>query len=59
MSEKKTQVKLEFESDLLKKANALKKYYALQNNAELVRVLVNEKTQQLNVDPIEVTSNGS
>ncbi len=59
MVEKRTSVKLEFEADLLKKANALKKYYGVQSNAELVRVLVNERAQQLNVCPVEATTNAT
>lgn len=50
-------VKLEFEADLFEKVNALKKYYGVQSNAELVRVLVNERARQLNVGPVEATPN--
>ena len=57
MVEKRASVKLEFEADLLEKANALKKYYGVQSNAELVRVLVNERARQLNVCPVEATTN--
>ncbi|MCL5876506.1 MAG: hypothetical protein M1540_01680 [Candidatus Bathyarchaeota archaeon] len=59
MVEKREIVKLGFEADLLKKVNALKKYYDVQSDAELVRVLVNEKARHLNVDPMETTTNGS
>lgn len=48
MSDKdKLQVRVEFEGLLLEKVEALKKYYGVQSNAELVRVLVNEKARQL------------
>jgi hypothetical protein len=59
MVKRKARPIIKFEPDLVKKANILKKYYDIQSNAELVSVLVNEKTQQLIVEPIEVTSNGS
>ncbi len=42
-----TQVNVELEEDLKRKIEALKKYYGIQNNAELIRVLVNEKAQLL------------
>ncbi len=48
MAEKdKSQVRVEFEGALLDKVEALKKYYGIQSNAELVRVLVNECARQL------------
>ena len=57
MGEKKTSVKLEFETDLLEKVNALKKYYGIRSDGELVRVLVNENTRQLNAGPAEAAEN--
>ncbi len=54
-----TQVSVDLEGDLKRKVDALKKYYDIQSSAELVRVLVNEKAQQLNVGPLEATTNGS
>lgn len=57
MVKKRALVKLEFEVDLLKKVNVLKKYYGIQSNAELVKALVNEKAQQLNTSKIEATTN--
>jgi hypothetical protein len=53
MKEKRKPVKLEFEAELLEKVNALKKYYGVQSNTELVRVLVNESARRLNADPME------
>ncbi len=52
-------VKLVFEGDILDKVNALKKYYGIQNDVELVRVLVNKRARQLNVGPVEVATNVS
>jgi hypothetical protein len=57
MNKKRKLVKLEFEDDLLEKVNALKNYYDVQSNAELVRVLVNENMRQLNVGPVEAIKN--
>jgi hypothetical protein len=53
MVEEKTQVKVEFEGALKQRVEALKKYYGVQNNAELVRVLINEKARELKVGPLE------
>lgn len=53
------QVKLKFEGEILEKVNALKKHYGVQSDAELVRVLVNERAQQLNVCPVEATTNAT
>ncbi len=50
-----TQVSIELEKNLKTKIEALKKYYGIKNNAELIKVLVNEKAQQLNTT--ETTTN--
>jgi hypothetical protein len=54
-----TKAKLKIEPDLLEKANALKKYYGIQNNNELIKILVTEKTQQLNLNPTEATTDAT
>jgi hypothetical protein len=41
------QVRVEFEGELQKRFEILKKYYGLENNTELVRILINEKYKQL------------
>jgi len=56
MIEKTTPNKPEIEPDLLEKADTLKKYYHVQTNKELIKILVNEKTQQLNLPPTEATT---
>jgi hypothetical protein len=53
------QVQIQLDSDLKRKADALKKYYNVQNNTELIKILVNEKAQQLNARPMEATSNAN
>ncbi|MCL5877324.1 MAG: hypothetical protein M1540_05880 [Candidatus Bathyarchaeota archaeon] len=55
----KVQVQVEFEGESLNKVEALKKYYGVESDAELVRVLVNEKARQLNVGPVEAITNDS
>ena len=57
MVEKRAPIKLKFEADLLEKVNALKKYYGIRSDGELVRVLVNENTRQLNAGPAEAAEN--
>jgi hypothetical protein len=57
MKNSATQVSTELEGDLKEKFEALKKYYGIHNDAELVKVLVNEKARQLNVCPMEATTN--
>lgn len=48
MAEKENvQVRVEFEGEMLRKVEALKKYYGVQSTAELVRVLVTEQARQL------------
>lgn len=48
--EKETsQVRVEFEGDLLNKVNSLKKYYGILSSAELIRLLVNDRARQLNL----------
>jgi hypothetical protein len=42
-----SQVRVEMEGELQKRFEILKKYYGLENNTELVRVLINEKYKQL------------
>ncbi len=59
MPKKRSQVKLEFGEEFAQKIDALKKYYRVQSGAELVKILVNEKTQQLNTNPTEATKNGT
>jgi uncharacterized SAM-dependent methyltransferase len=54
MGDKKTIVTLEFDANLFEKINALKKYYAVQSNAKLLRVLINERAQQLSVGTVGV-----
>ncbi len=53
------QVLVEFIGEFKEKLETLKKYYGVQSNAELVKVLVNEKAQQLNICPVEAITNGS
>jgi hypothetical protein len=53
------QVQIQLDSDLKRKADALKKYYNVQNNTELIKILVNEKAQQLNAHPMEATPNAN
>jgi len=47
MAEDKLQVRVEFETDLLKKFNALRKYFGVEGGADLVRFLVNDKHRQV------------
>jgi hypothetical protein len=51
------QVIVEFIVEFKEKLETIKKYYGIQSNAELVKVLVNEKAQQLNISKIEATTN--
>ncbi len=59
MVKKEATVKFELREGLLEKVNALKKHYRVQSSAELVRILVNEKTQQLNIGPMEAITNAN
>jgi hypothetical protein len=59
MIENTTPNKPESEPNLLEKTNALKKYYRVQTNKELIKILVNEKAQQLNLNPTEATTNAT
>jgi hypothetical protein len=43
----KMNVRVEFEGDLLKKLDALKAYYGVENYTDLIRLLVNDKHRQL------------
>ncbi|MCL5876695.1 MAG: hypothetical protein M1540_02660 [Candidatus Bathyarchaeota archaeon] len=52
------QVCVEFIGEFKEKFEALKKYYGIQNDAELVRVLINEKARHLNVGPMEAITIG-
>jgi hypothetical protein len=54
-----TPTKPKIEPNLLKKANTLKKYYRVQTNKELIKSLVNEKAQQLNLNPTEATTDAT
>jgi hypothetical protein len=45
-SEETSQVRVELEGELQRRFVILKKYYGLENNTELVRILVNEKYKQ-------------
>jgi hypothetical protein len=42
-----SQVRVELEGELKRRFEILKKYYGLENNTELVRILLNEKYKQL------------
>jgi hypothetical protein len=53
------QIRAKFEGKSLDKLEALKNHYGVQSDAELVRVLVNEKARQLNANPVEATANVS
>lgn len=44
---KQSQVRVEFEGELLKRFEIIKKFYGLENNTEVIRVLLNEKYKQL------------
>ncbi|MGD6810591.1 MAG: hypothetical protein ACQCN3_12910 [Candidatus Bathyarchaeia archaeon] len=57
--ENTTPNKPESEPNLLEKINTLKKYYHVQTNKELIKILVNEKAQQLNLNPKETTTNAT
>ena len=41
------QVRVEFEGELLKKLNIVRKYYGLENATEVIRILVNDKYKQI------------
>jgi len=49
------QVSIKIEGDLKRKIEALKKHYKTQNEEELIKILVNEKAQQLK----EATTNAN
>jgi hypothetical protein len=42
-----TQVRVEMEGELQRRFGILKKYYGLENNTEIVRLLINEKYAKL------------
>jgi hypothetical protein len=42
-----SQVRVELEGELQRRFGILKKYYGLENNTELVRVLINDKYKQM------------
>ncbi|MGD6850717.1 MAG: hypothetical protein ACQCN6_01500 [Candidatus Bathyarchaeia archaeon] len=48
--EDKSGVKVVFEGEMLEKVNALKSYYGVQSNAELIRILVKDRARQLKVE---------
>jgi hypothetical protein len=45
--EKTMNVRVEFEGNLLKKLNALKGYYGVENYTDLIRLLVSDKHKQI------------
>lgn len=47
MTTETLQVRVEFKGDLLKKFEAIKKHYGLENATEVMRVLVHDKYKQL------------
>jgi hypothetical protein len=51
------EVHVEFTGKLKEKFETLKKYYAIQSDTELIRVLINEKAQQLNANTMEAATN--
>ncbi len=55
----KIEFTIKFEDESLKKMEALKKYYDIQSNAELIKILVNEKAQQLTANPIEAITDAT
>jgi hypothetical protein len=61
MSDKKDtkQVHIEFIGEIRDKFETLKKFYGIQNNAELIRILIDEKAKQLNISPMETTTNAN
>ncbi len=50
------QVQIAYEGKPVDKVEALKKYYGIQSDVELVRILVNEQAGQLNVSPTGATT---
>jgi hypothetical protein len=42
-----SQVRIEMEGELQRRFEILKKYFGLENNTEVVRVLINDKFKQL------------
>ncbi len=50
---------VKFQDESLKKMEALKKYYKIQDNAELIKILVNEKAQQLTANPTETITDAT
>ncbi len=46
-----TQTIFKIEEELFEKINTLKKHYGVKSDAELVKILVNEKAQQLTTHP--------
>jgi hypothetical protein len=50
---------VKFQDESLKKMEALKKYYDIQSNAELIKILVNEKAQQLTANPTEAITDAT
>lgn len=59
VEKQKIQFSVEFQNDLLKKIEALKKYYDIQSNTELIKILVNEKAQQLTANPTETITDAT
>ena len=53
------QVCVEFIGEFKEQFETLKKYYDIQSDAELVRVLVDEKARQLNATTMEATANAN
>jgi hypothetical protein len=47
MTNSTSQVRVEFEGELQRRFEKLKKYYGLENGTEVVRLLVNDKYMQL------------
>jgi hypothetical protein len=60
MAEKeKTRIQIAYEGKSIDKIQALKKYYGIQNTAELIKILVNERAQQLNANTKETATHAT
>ena len=53
------QVCVEFIGEFKEKFETLKKHYDIQSDAELVKILVDEKARQLNATTMEATTNAN
>jgi hypothetical protein len=53
------QTYIEFTGELKEKFDTLKKYYHTKNNTKLIKILIEEKEQQLSTNKPEATTNAN